>query len=93
MDERKFGLVNFVLGLAMMLTGYGMLRRPHPDWGALIQDVSNLADLIESEAIRLTGDPFAALGVVVMFGGLALIYEASKRFSPERERAEREKRT
>ncbi|KXA93993.1 hypothetical protein AKJ66_00055 [candidate division MSBL1 archaeon SCGC-AAA259E22] len=77
--KRKFGLVYFVFGLVVSLIGFEMWKRPHLDWGTFVKDMGSLAGQIGSGAFHLARDPFAALGIAVVFGGLVLVYEGLKK--------------
>jgi len=76
---RKIGLAYFLLGIVVGVVGYGMWISPELDWGSFKQALVDLAQHFEAELVRVLKDPFALLGVLVVFAGVILIYEGIKR--------------
>jgi len=65
---RLRGLIFFFGGLILFVTGLGMWRSPELDWqGFLAAWV-----LIIKDIARLSHDPFAALGILVMVTGFVI---------------------
>ncbi|RJQ37358.1 MAG: hypothetical protein C4555_06490 [Dehalococcoidia bacterium] len=62
-------LVGFVVGWA----GYGMWRSPELDWNGFKNSGTEVLRWFGSEIIRLAGDPFAVIGIVVMVGGVLVL--------------------
>lgn len=76
MSERRLrDIPGFLIGLVVLLTGYGMWRSPSLDWIEFNAKVENLLVMLKNEVIRLSHDPFAILGLVVMLGGVYVVFD------------------
>ena len=67
-----------VFGLVATTVGWGMWKEPYLDFNALVS-------LIAHEMLRLANDPFAVLGLMVMFFGLWALFKAFFEEDNERE--------
>ena len=64
--SRLKGLITFIGGVVLMVLGVGMWRSPEIDWEGFLDAWS----MVIGDIIRLTDDPFAVLGVIVLIIGL-----------------------
>lgn len=77
--ERLKGLVVFLVGIIVGWVGYGMWRSPHLDWGGFKEAGGELLKWIGDETVRLAGDPFAIIGIVVMVGGIIILLKGAEK--------------
>ena len=63
---RLRGIFTFIVGVVLIILGLGMWRSPEIDWEGFLDAWSMVID----DIIRLTDDPFAVLGVIVLIVGL-----------------------
>ena len=63
------GLITVIGGLVLMILGLGMWRSPEIDWEGFLAVWS----LIANDIVRLTHDPFAILGIVVLVIGFLVL--------------------
>ena len=73
--KRLGGLIIFIGGVVFMIMGIGMWRSPELDW----EDFLDVWSLVISDIVRLTEDPFAVLGIVVLIVGLIIAFNGLKR--------------
>lgn len=73
--NRLRGLVIFIGGLVLTVLGIGMWRSPEINWESFLAEWSTLAN----EIGRLTHDPFAILGIVVVLTGLWITFNGLRR--------------
>ncbi|MFH0942172.1 MAG: hypothetical protein V1823_04030 [Chloroflexota bacterium] len=71
--KRVIGLALFLVGFIVGWVGYGMWRNPDLDWTGFKRTGGEVLGWFASEAVRLVGDPFAILGIVVMIGGIIVL--------------------
>ena len=72
---RVRGLIIFIGGMFLVILGIGMWRSPEIDWEGFISAWFFVVD----DIIRLTHDPFAILGVVVVIIGLFIAVKGIRR--------------
>lgn len=64
--SRLKGFITFTGGVVLMVLGVGMWRSPEIDWEGFLEAWS----MVIGDIVRLTDDPFAVLGVIVLIIGL-----------------------
>ena len=62
--------VSMIGGFIATIVGWAIWQEPHLDWQILVSSLIN-------EIQRLINDPFAILGLIIMFLGMATIIKAS----------------
>ncbi len=63
---RLKGLLTFIVGVVLIILGIGMWRSPEIDWEGFLDAWA----MVIGDIVRLTDDPFAVLGVIVLIVGL-----------------------
>lgn len=69
---RLRGLVILIAGLITLIFGYGAWRNPHLDWEGFTQTFLQLWQSSVNEVIRMLGDPFSFIGLIVMIVGVVV---------------------
>ena len=64
--SRLRGLFTFSVGVVLIILGIGMWRSPEIDWEGFLDAWA----MVIGDIVRLTDDPFAVLGVIVLIVGL-----------------------
>ena len=67
--SRIKGSIAFVSGLVLLILGLGMWRSPEIDWEGFL----GAWKLVIDDIIRLSDDPFAILGLLVMVVGFLIL--------------------
>ena len=67
--------VIIIVGVVVLVLGIGMWQSPEVDWPGFMGAWASLGD----EFDRLKHDPFAVLGILVIFVGVFLAYYGIKR--------------
>ena len=67
--SRIKGSITFVSGLVLLILGLGMWRSPEIDWEGFL----GAWKLVIDDIIRLSDDPFAILGLLVMVVGFLIL--------------------
>ena len=73
--SRLRGLAFFIGGLVLIVLGIGMWRSPEINWEGFLDAWS----LVINDIARLSHDPFAALGIVVLVIGLLIAFNGLRR--------------
>jgi len=73
--SRLRGLPYFLGGLVLIIPGIGMWRSPEINWGGFLDAWS----LVINDIARLSHDPFAVLGVMVLIIGLLIALNGLRR--------------
>ena len=73
--SRVRGLIIFIGGLVLMVTGLGMWQSPEIDWEGFLAAWSMIGD----EIVRLIHDPFAVLGIVILVSGFLIVVNGLRR--------------
>lgn len=73
--SRLRGLIIFIGGLVLMVTGLGMWQSPEIDWEGFLAAWSMIGD----EIVRLIHDPFAVLGIVILVSGFLIVVNGLRR--------------
>lgn len=68
--NRIRGPIIVIGGAVLAVLGIGMWESPEMDWQGFLAAWSSVGN----ELVRLKGDPFAILGILVMITGLLLAY-------------------
>jgi hypothetical protein len=72
---RVKSLFIIVGGLVIFVLGFGMWRSPEINWDGFIGSFA----VIGEEFVRLKGDPFAILGILIIVVGVFITYQGIKR--------------
>ena len=73
--SRLRGLPYFLGGLVLIILGIGMWRSPEINWAGFLDAWS----LVINDIARLSHDPFAVLGVMVLIIGLLIALNGLRR--------------
>jgi uncharacterized protein YjeT (DUF2065 family) len=73
--SRLKGLVVFVTGVVLVVLGIGMWRSPEIDWQGFLDAWS----WVINDIVRLTDDPFAVLGLLVLVVGVFVAVSGLRR--------------
>ena len=73
--SRIKGTVIFASGLVLLILGLGMWRSPEIDWEGFLGAWKMVID----DIIRLSDDPFAILGILVMVVGFLVLVNGVRR--------------
>ena len=69
------GVISFASGLVLLILGLGMWRSPEIDWEGFVAAWS----LVIDDIARLSHDPFAILGILVMVVGFLILVNGIRR--------------
>ena len=69
------GVISFASGLVLLILGLGMWRSPEIDWEGFLAAWS----LVIDDIARLSHDPFAILGILVMVVGFLILVNGIRR--------------
>lgn len=75
MVGRLKGLIISATGLVLMVLGIGMWQSPEMDWEGFVGALASIA----GEIGRLSQDPFAVIGIVVLIIGVFVLLGGLKR--------------
>ena len=73
--NRIKGLIIILGGVILMVLGLGMWESPEMNWQGFLAAWA----IVGRELLRLKGDPFALLGILVLVVGLIITYQGFKR--------------
>ena len=73
--SRLKGFVVFITGVVLVILGLGMWRSPEIDWQGFLDAWS----MVINDIIRLTDDPFAVLGILVLVVGIFVAVSGLRR--------------
>jgi len=73
--NRIKGLIIILGGVILMVLGLGMWESPEMNWQGFLAAWG----IVGRELLRLKGDPFALLGILVLVVGLIITYQGFKR--------------
>ena len=73
--SRIKGIITFASGLVLLILGLGMWRSPEIDWKGFLGAWKMVID----DIIRLSDDPFAILGILVMVVGFLVVVNGFRR--------------
>ena len=69
------GFITFASGLVLLILGLGMWRSPEIDWEGFLAAWS----LVINDMVRLSHDPFAIVGILVMIVGFLVLVNGIRR--------------
>ena len=72
-----------VAGIATFIAGFGAWNNPHLDWNGFIDSITIIWVWLLEESIRIINDPFAFLGLLLMFAGILVTLNGLTKLIPE----------